>query len=57
VRHVYRVIETPFSAFLVNMAAVSDKHGETSIRAFAKWNRGTMGNGVEICWLNAAGVS
>jgi hypothetical protein len=37
------------------MAALSDNHGETSVRRFPKWNRGMMENEspnmlVDYCW-------
>jgi hypothetical protein len=53
---VYHVTETSFSAFPfgffpVNMAAVSDEHGENAIMTFPKLQRGSMGNGVQIHWL------
>ena len=52
---------TSFFAFLLeffpeNMGAVSDEHVKNSNSTFPKLKGGTVGNGVQICRLAAAGI-
>jgi len=46
----------PLGFFPDNCGAVSDEHGECSIKTFLQWRRGMKGNGTVLCSPTTAGL-